>query len=97
MPAHDYHDGLPGYSSEQLLHDGCGECETRAKAGDHGIAQLDRQNFYHAWKRAAEWNGNGGLTGPVSAAEAPMLRALWAVQLQLERRGVPIGEVPHGV
>lgn len=92
--SHDYHDGLDGYSSEQLLHDGCTECEHRATSPGLGISQLDRQNFYHAWKRAAEWNANQ--VSDVSKAEMPMLSALWSVQLQLERRGIPIGEVPHG-
>jgi hypothetical protein len=93
--AHDYHDALPGYSQEQLLHDGCIECEYRAQSSGLGISQLDKPNFYHAWKRAAEWNRNH--VSDVSKAEAPMLNALWAIQLQLERRGIPIGEVPHGV
>ncbi len=98
--AHDYHQGLPGYSKAQILHDGCAECETRAKRDDHGIGSLDRQNFARAWERAADWNApadRGMRTARTLAdAEVPMLSALWSVQLQLERRGIPIGEVPDG-
>lgn len=94
MSVHAWHEQLPGYSPEQILHDGCGECETRAARGDHGISSLDTINFARAWQRAARWNGVGPDAHAVAAAEVPMLSALWAVQLQLERRGVRIGEVP---
>ena len=90
---HDYHDGLAGYSARQLLHDGCGECESRAKSVSHGISTLDRQNFVIAWQRAAEWNRTG--LPDIARAEMPMLSVLWSVQIQLERYGIPIGELPH--
>jgi hypothetical protein len=90
---HDYHDGLPGYSPEQILHDGCGECEARSKTDDHGLANLDRVNFYRAWGRAARWNREG-LTD-LSRAEIPLLNLLWVIQLKLESYAqVPIGVVP---
>lgn len=92
--SHDYHQGLPGYSPQQILHDGCIECEARGKRDDHGIGSLDQQNFARAWQRAAAWNRD--IVTDVSAAEAPLLRTLWSLQLRLERRGVPIGEVPSG-
>ncbi len=93
---HDYHDGLPGYSPDQILHDGCGECEHRAKSDDHGIAHLDHRNFYRAWLRAVEWNMRG-LTD-LARAEIPMLNALWAVQVKLEScTGLPIGHLPAPV
>jgi hypothetical protein len=89
---HDYHQGLPGYHPDQLLIDGCEECEDRAKHPDHGIAELDAARFRAAWARAAEWQRHG--LPSLSSAEAPMLLALWAVQVQLERIGWPIGEIP---
>lgn len=93
---HDYHEGLPGYSPEQILHDGCGECEDRARSQDGGLGHLDQQNFYRAWSRAAEWNRSGA--AHVARAEIPLLRILWSVQLKLEScAGVPIGIVPRGV
>ncbi len=92
---HDYHDGLPNYSPDQILHDGCGECETRAKTDDHGIAHLDRSNFYRAWQRAAEWNQSGLLD--LACAEIPMLNVLWAIQIKLESYAhIPIGRIPRG-
>ena len=89
---HDYHDNLPGYDPAQILHDGCAECEARAKLDSHGISELDSRNFARAWLRAADWNQRG-LTN-ISKTEAPMLNALWSVQVQLERWGIPIGIIP---
>lgn len=93
--AHDYHDILPGYDPAQILHDGCAECEVRSKSRNHGIANLDRDNFYRAWSRAADWNQGFLESSTLSAAEVPMLDVLWAVQVQLERWSVlSIGYLP---
>ncbi len=92
--SHDYHEGLPGYSKEQILHDGCAECEARAKRDDLGIDSLDSRKFPRAWQRAATWKRHG--VPDLSEAERPLLSALWSVQMQLERRGIEIGEVPSG-
>ncbi len=89
---HDYHEGLPGFSEAQILHDGCGECEARAQNRNHGIANLDKHNFARAWHRAAQWNTDG--LRDLAKAEIPMLDVLWAVQVKLENYGVPIGMVP---
>ncbi len=89
---HDYHDALPGYEPAQILHDGCNECERRSQLPDHGIADLDLLQFTLAWERAAAWNKRG--LDNVSRLEQPALSALWAVQLQLERLGCPIGVLP---
>ncbi len=91
---HDYHEGLPGWSEAQILHDGCGECEARAQSRNHGIANLDKWNFARAWQRAAQWNTDG--LPDLAKAEVPMLDVLWAVQCKLENYGVPIGTVPRG-
>lgn len=91
--SHDYHEALPGFSAGQILHDGCGECEYHAKSGDHGLASLDRERFVLAWERAARWTT--GWSPDISYAEMPMLRVLWAVQVQLQNRGVEIGRVPR--
>jgi hypothetical protein len=89
---HDYHDGLPGYSANQVLIDGCGECEQRALSPEHGLAQLDQGNFARAWGRAAQWNRDG--LPDLARAEIPMFRVIWAIQLHLERLGTPIGSLP---
>jgi hypothetical protein len=90
--SHIYHEDLPGYHPDQILHDGCPECEYRASRGSHGLTELDTESFARAWKRAAQWN-QGGLDN-VALAERSLLSALWAVQVQLERLGVPIGTLP---
>jgi hypothetical protein len=94
VSVHDYHDALPGYSPAQILHSGCGECETRGRVPWDTIARLDRGRFARAWERAATWNRSG--LPDISVAESDVLRILWVVQLQLERRGIPIGTVPGG-
>jgi len=94
MSVHDYHDGLPGYSTQQILHDGCTECETRGKDPAHAIASMDRQTFALAWGRAAEWNRSG--VTDLSRAERGVLSVLWAIQVKLEPRGIEIGQVPTG-
>jgi hypothetical protein len=91
--AHDYHQALPGYSDDQILHDGCGECEARGKAVSRAITSLDKGRFALAWKRAADWNLTVGAVF-VSKAERELLETLWAVQLRLEYYGVPIGTLP---
>ena len=88
--AHDYHP-----VQAPVLSDGCGECENASQRADRGIGTLDPVTFQRAWIRAAAWNRTG--THDVGIAESRLLAALWAVQVQLERRGIPIGEVPHGV
>jgi hypothetical protein len=94
MSVHDYHEGLPNYSAAQIWHDGCAECESRAKRDDHGLSTLDRHSFADAWKRAADWNRSG--LPDISLAERGLLSMLWSVQIKLEPRGIAIGEVPSG-
>jgi hypothetical protein len=94
VSAHDYHQGLPGYSPGQILHDGCGECEMRGKDPAVAIGHLDQGNFARAWARACKWNQLG--LPDISHAEIPLLRVLWAVQLQLDPRGIPVGSLPEG-
>lgn len=87
---HNHHEELPGYSANQLLKDSCDECEYRGKHIDIAILSLDIEHFEYAWKRAAELGRNGLKDG--SYAELPMLKTLWAVQVQFERIGWPIGD-----
>jgi hypothetical protein len=91
---HDYHDGLPGYNDEQILHDGCQECEARSGSRNHGIAHLDPTNFRRAWRRAAEWNQGTLDNSTISQAEIPLLDVLWAVQIKLENSGLRVGFLP---
>lgn len=92
--SHDFHENLPGYSPDQLLHAGCGECDRRAASPDGGLAHLDPVRFAQAWHRAALWRQGGGGLPDLDRAEVRMLAALWAVQVQLEPRGFLVGIVP---
>lgn len=86
MPSHDYHDALPGFSPNQILHDHCTECEHRAKRYDLGILSLDVQNFHRAWIRAQALHRDGLLD--LSDAETPMLKAMAAIHAQLLLTGM---------
>lgn len=94
--SHDYHDALPGYHPDQILHDGCAECEYRGESVERAIVNLDQDRFEQAWRRASDcYRFDGELDrSTLSNAELPLLRALWALIVQLERRGVPTTEVP---
>ena len=96
MSGHAHHEALPGYSPAQILHDGCPECEARARSITRAMANFDRATFTRAWKRAARTISP---TGPPdeSGAEAPLLDAIAAVQAQLRAHcGLPLGELPGG-
>jgi hypothetical protein len=91
---HDYHEQLPGFREGQILHDGCGECESRGQELSMAISAMDNVRFIYAWHRAARWNLTSDVLD-VSAAERPLLEALWAVQLRLETTcGLPPGDLP---
>jgi hypothetical protein len=94
--SHAYHDALPGFSPDQLLFDGCPECEHRGQDAGRAIAMLDAANFRRAWRRAYDCYASAGdrQSLVVSDAETPLLDALWSVQLQLERIGVPLAGDP---
>src|SRR5581483_9774336 len=96
--SHSFHQGLDGFDERQILHDGCPECEERGEDVAKAIGYLDDERFERAWRRAFHWKASSGgghaTTGPISYAETDMLEALWAVQVQLERRGHPLGQLP---
>ena len=93
MSGHGYHEGLPGYSPAQILHDGCGECEARGQRPAVAMAHLDHGTFRRAWQRAAQ-SVTAGLPDE-AAAETRLLDCLGAVQVKLLAIcGLPLGELP---
>jgi hypothetical protein len=81
--SHDYHEAHPKFSPNQVLHDGCAECDYRSKSDDAGLSTLSPDRFRLAWQRAAQlWTGR--LTD-VSDAEFRLLRILAEVQRQLDQ------------
>lgn len=93
MGVHSYHEAAPNFSEAQILHDGCGECERRGRDISMAVQNMDKGRFALAWARAAQWNRRG--LPDVSEAEAPLLSALWAIQIKLETVcGLPVGELP---
>jgi hypothetical protein len=95
---HDYHPGLPGYHPDQILHDGCAECERRGANVETAIGSMDHKRFEKAWLRTADQRAStppsGDRGGPRSVAESKVLDAIWAIQVHLENRGIPIGDLP---
>lgn len=93
---HDYHDGLPGFHPDQILHDGCAECEERGADIALAIGNLDHKRFAAAWERASELYRSGGTLDrtTLSAAEVPLLRVLWAIIVQFEGRGIQTTDIP---
>jgi len=83
-----------GWDQRQVLVDGCPECEERAGNPERVISLLDTGAFEAAWKRAVAWQRADSRDLNVSVSEAATLRTLWTVALQLQRRGIPLGEVP---
>lgn len=74
MTMHDYHPGLTGYDERQIWHDGCTECERRGENIPYSVTLLDRTNMKRAYERAKMWASDDPNTGPISHAEAPLLR-----------------------
>jgi hypothetical protein len=81
--SHDCHERLPGFDPQQILVDGCRECEARSKWNDHGISSLDAERFATAWHRAREWQTQGLST--ISDAEIPLLDTLWSLHVVSQR------------
>ena len=97
--SHVYHDGLEGFDERQILYDGCPECEHRGSDLRSAFAHMDNHTFARAWRRAFDMNASAGShdVGRESHAEAELLHVLFAIQVTLERYGVPLdGTVPSG-
>lgn len=96
--SHAHHESLEGFDARQILHDGCDECEYRGERPALALASLDMQTVERAWKRAfdhfASRGGGHEATGTLAQCERPLLETLWAFQVILERRGIPIGRLP---
>lgn len=95
---HNYHPASSNYDEKQILFDSCGECQRRSKNVALAIREMDGSTFERAWKRAYDLEssrGNRDAIGIVSDAERPVLEALWAIQIEFERRGMVLdGTVP---
>jgi hypothetical protein len=89
--SHDFHERLPGFDPQQILVDGCRECEARSQRNDHGISSLDPDRFAAAWLRAQELETEG--LDNLSAAERPLLLTLSSVQIAIGRAGWTLADV----
>jgi hypothetical protein len=93
MSAHVYHGDLPGYDPQQILHDGCPECEERGRDPVMAINHMDRERFDRAVTRAFALSRSGSSGLAISAAEAKTLGVISAVYERLRDSSVlPISE-----
>lgn len=93
--SHDPHHVQPGYSPDQVLYDGCAECDRRAASADHGLSYLDVPTFERAWTRAHQWQTVG--LPDLAHNEVLLFTMLVSVMVQFERRGIPFGYLPRNV
>jgi hypothetical protein len=96
---HVFHNALDGFDERQILHDGCPECEQRGADLRSAFAHMDTETWTRAWQRAFDINASNGShdVGHESHAEANLLLVLYAVQVELQRRGIPLnGRMPQG-
>ena len=93
MGMHVIHEDLPGYSRDQILFDGCAECEGRRDP----LAALNAYEDHvieDAWERAVTWR-RGMTPLHISETEVPLLETIAAFATLLDRAGVlPFGDVP---
>lgn len=86
--SHVYHEGLPGYHPESILHDGCPECENRSRLrGLDGVLALDHT------RQLALWRSLLGPRIPTSGCDGRLRRELYGVMVFLEGAGITPEEV----
>lgn len=85
--SHSYHEGLQGFDARNLLHDGCTECEDRARRPLETLCNLDRGQFARAWAQMldAQWTGGKGAPAHVSRCDLRLAVDLYLVAVMLER------------
>jgi hypothetical protein len=86
--SHVYHEGLPGYHPESILHDGCPECEERSRRGLDGVLALTRDRQLALWRGAF-----GPYVRPSSSCDERLRRELTAVAVFLGGAGISPEEV----
>lgn len=83
--SHVYHEALPGYDPQSVLHDGCPECEERSRRGLAGVLAVDRDRQLKLWQ-----SRHGKVT---SRCDARLRRELYVVMVFLEGAGISPEEV----
>lgn len=92
--SHLYHEGLPGYVPDAVLHTGCPECEHRCARGAMALDTMDRGRVQALWRRAAaayafgyslpgEYHEEGRVL--LDSLELPLVEMVQAVQRALQR------------
>ncbi len=86
MATHDWHEGLPGYTAESFLHDGCGECDHRANQPLEALLNMEEETFASFWRKmlTVEWGSAGGRW--TSANDAKVGRQAYFIALLLQRQ-----------
>lgn len=96
MP-HTYHEGLVGYDERNVLHDGCRECEDRAREPLTGLCNIDEPSFARLWDdmTAIRWGTTSRMPRErISSCDLALIHALYTFAVLLERH---TGFRPHDV
>jgi hypothetical protein len=88
---HDYHEGQPNYSANQVLHDGCEECFKRGQSLEMFLGHADKYTFERAWARGADMYS--GEVSDISNAELPILRQLGMLQEYAKNMHLNLGDL----
>jgi hypothetical protein len=81
--SHAHHEALPGYDERHVLHDGCGECEERSRAGLRGLLNLDREKLNLLFRRMQERKRDESVPG--SGCDYRLMNALEELTTVRER------------
>lgn len=83
--SHEHHESLPGYHESNVLHDGCHECDVRARSLD-GILSLDKENLDRLWLKMwnAEFRG-ASYSQSTSYNDRGACRILYTIGVALEK------------
>lgn len=91
--AHDYHEELPGFHPDQLLRDGCAECEKRGANPLNALLHMDPERFAKAWQRGLDYGRDEARH--IARCELPLLETIGLLAVMLERFfHIPFGTVP---
>ena len=90
---HVYHEALPGYSADDVLHDGCPECDARAADPRIGLSHLDDRNRIRMWAKMRAYHFQGGGVDPVSQNDLQVMGLMYTIAVFLERAALSAGDI----
>lgn len=92
---HTYHDNLPGFDANNVLHDGCDECEARAmNPMGVGIPHLDHNNRLKLWRDMIGYHFTADRDQrQFSACDRTLMDAMYLIAVFMQRAGFQPDEI----